>query len=282
MTTSLCDLFEPGAPGNAALEHALADIVARARQAWPEVELAPARFLPFLAARVTPETPLDRLPTGDLYLACACADGNPAALARFDAVYLREVDIAAAKARAAPGIRDEARQVVRDLLLVARGDRPAAIASYLGRGDLRGWIRVTAVREVLRLCKSGPREVAVEDDALLDALSPASDPALELVKQQSRAEFERAFRAAVAALDVRDRRLLRHQILDGLGVDEIAALFKVHRTTASRWLSAARDQLLAGTRTRLAQQLAISPREVDSLIRLIQSRLDVSLETVLK
>lgn len=143
---------------------------------------------------------------------------------------------------------------------------------------------MTATREVVRLCKAaaGAREVAVEDDGLLDALAPAADPALELVKQQSRDEFATAFRAAVAALAPRDRRLLRHQLLDGLDLDAIAKLFDVHRTTASRWLAAARDQLLAGTRAQLASRLAMSAGEVDSLLRLVHSRLDVSLEKVLR
>lgn len=113
----------------------LALLVTRARAAWPGVAVDDARFAAWLAARVTDDTPLARLPASDLYLACACAAGDAAALAAFDAAYLREVDIAAAKARAAPGLRDEARQVVRDLLFVARGNRPPAIASYRGRGD---------------------------------------------------------------------------------------------------------------------------------------------------
>jgi RNA polymerase sigma-70 factor (ECF subfamily) len=267
---------------DATLGDELSAIGERAEAAWPGVHVPPATFGAWLAARVLPGTRPGALPTSDLYLACACAAGDPVAIARFEDVYLREVDIAAAKARAAPGVLDEARQVVRDILFVTRADRPPAIETYMGRGDLRGWIRVTAMREVLRLTKRDAREVQVDDDALFDVLSPASDPELDLLKQQYRADFATAFRAAVAGLSLHERRLLRHQVIDGLSVDEIAGLFKVHRTTASRWLSAAREQLLTNTRRHLAEKLAISTDEVDSLIRLIQSRLDVSLERVLK
>jgi len=222
------------------------------------------------------------VPTSDLYLACACANGDPTALAAFEATYLREVAIAAAKLRAAPGILDEARQVVRDLLFVARPSKPPAIATYTGRGDLRGWVRVIAMREVMRLCDRDKREISTDDDALLDAMSPANDPELEHLKTIYRDEFATAFRAAIADLEPRERTLLRHQLIDGLGVEAIGALYKVHHSTAARWLAKARESVLEGTRKRLAEQLRLSHTEVDSVIRLIQSRIEVSIERLLK
>jgi len=254
------------------------DELARASAAWPGLRaIEPAAFRAYVAARA-PDAALASLPLADLYLACACAAGDPAALAAFEDQYLREVAIAAAKLRAAPGVLDEARQVVRNLLFV--GESPA-IASYAGRGDLRGWVRVVAMREVMRLCDRDRREVVTGDEELLDALSPASDPELEQLKVAYRVEFASAFRDAVLGLTPRERTLLRHQVIDGLGVEAIGKLYKVHHSTAARWLVKAREAVLDGTRDRLAAKLRLTEAEVDSVLRLIRSRIDVSIEKLL-
>jgi len=254
----------------------------RARARWPTVPpLDRGVFLAWLTERASPGTAVSDLPTDDLYLACACASGDAAALEVFEATQLREVDIAAAKLRAGPDIADEARQVVRALLFVPEHGRAPAIVSYAGRGDLRGWIRVVAMREVLRLCERGKREVPTDDEALLDALSPATDPALEQLKAECRAEFVQAFAGAVHGLSERDRALLRLNIIEGNGVEALGRRYGVHHATAARWLISAREQLLEGTRARLASKLRLSGDEVDSVIRLVRSRVEVSLERLL-
>jgi RNA polymerase sigma-70 factor (ECF subfamily) len=261
----------------------LDSVLQRAREAWPTVPaIARDTFASWLAERLPRNAELARVPTTDLYLACACAAGDAAALLAFEDHYLREVAIACAKLRAASGILDEARQVVRDLLFVSRKQRPPAIASYAGRGDLRGWVRVIAMREVLRLCQRDRREIATDDEALLDALSPATDPELETLKARYRKEFAAAFADAVHALAPRERTLLRLSVVDGLGVEAIGKRFDVHHATAARWLARARDALLDGTRDRLAAKLALSAEEVDSVIRLVRSRVEVSIERLLK
>ena len=88
-------------------------------------------------------------------------------------------------------------------------------------------------------------------------------------------------RAALEALDDRQRALLRYSLVDGWTVDQIGELYKVHRATAARWVAAARDALGDLIRTEVAKRLAIDELEVDSLIALVRSRIDVSLERVL-
>jgi RNA polymerase sigma-70 factor (ECF subfamily) len=67
-----------------------------------------------------------------------------------------------------------------------------------------------------------------------------------------------------------------------LNVDEIGSLYDVHRATAARWVAAARERLGTRIRDELAAQLKIDVAEVDSIVRLVQSRIDVSLERVLR
>jgi RNA polymerase sigma-70 factor (ECF subfamily) len=258
-------------------------VLAQGRSAWPALRaLEREHVRAYIDARVPADVPWATLPAADLYFACACALGDPAALQAFEDRYAREVAIAAAKLRAPDGVLDEARQVVRDLLFVGKPGGAPAIASYAGRGDLRGWVRVIAMREVLRLCDHDRREVTTGDDELLEALSPASDPELDQLKAKFRGEFAEAFRESVLALSARERTLLRHHVIDGLGVEAIGGLYKVHHSTAARWLVKAREALLEGTRTRLASKLRMSRDEVDSVLRMIRSRIEVSIEKLLE
>lgn len=59
-------------------------------------------------------------------------------------------------------------------------------------------------------------------------------------------------------------------------------LHGVHRATAARWVDAARETVLAGTQRELIRRLRISRSELASVIRLIQSQLELSLLRVLR
>jgi RNA polymerase sigma-70 factor (ECF subfamily) len=69
--------------------------------------------------------------------------------------------------------------------------------------------------------------------------------------------------------------------MDGLNIDEIAALYQVHRATAARWLASARAQLLEKTRRRMSEQLQLKATETHAVFGLIQSQVDVSLSRLL-
>jgi RNA polymerase sigma-70 factor (ECF subfamily) len=160
-------------------------------------------------------------------------------------------------------------------LFVPRAERPPAILDYAGRGPLRGWLRVTATREVLRLLKRGGREVELED-RMLEAPTLGDDPALAALKERYRDALANAFREALAALGARERTLLRYQLVDGLSIDDIGAIYQVHRATAARWLVKVRDELIDRTYRTLADRLGLDAADVPSVVRLVQSQLEVS------
>jgi RNA polymerase sigma-70 factor (ECF subfamily) len=256
----------------------LAAVVAQARAAWPALALPGDALVGYLAARL-PGGGAQALAPGpriaDLALAFACAHGDEAAVAAFQAQYFGEIDLAGRRTRCGADLVADARQNIARIVFT--GERPA-ILGYTGRGDLRGWVRMIATRELLRLLALARREAPLSDDDMVDALSPAADPELAYLQERYRAEFAEAFRAAVATLSDRERALFRHQLADGWGIDELAAEHGVHRSTAARWLAQARDHLLEQTRERLKQRWGADSHELDSVLRLLTSRLDVSLE----
>jgi RNA polymerase sigma-70 factor (ECF subfamily) len=261
---------------------ALVEVTAAAHAAWPAIAVDDVAFARFAAARVTDgndlAVALRALPAGDLLLACGCAAGDEAAQTGFDGM-LDEVEAAAIAVRAPADTVDEVKQILRAQLLVARADRPPAIAGYAGRGSLRAWLRITATRELVRQIKKQLRDVPLEQ-AILDQPGEG-DPVLERLKAQYRVEFAAALGEALLDLDPRERTLLRLSVLDNLGIDEIGAIYAVHRATAARWLVKARSALVAATQRRLAGRLELDEADVTSVIRMIQSKLDVSVERLL-
>jgi RNA polymerase sigma-70 factor (ECF subfamily) len=110
-------------------------------------------------------------------------------------------------------------------------------------------------------------------------------PELAVVRDRYRAEVEAAIRAAFDALDsARDRNLLRLYYLERVGLDRLGQMFGVHGSTVSRWLTALRESVLDDVRTRLSERLGMSGdfADVDSLIRAVQSELELTLSRILR
>ena len=268
----------------AALAATLAELRASALAAHPDIAVDADTFAAELARRLGAGASLEVLVAvhaGDVHLAIACAAGDERAIRRFEASVLDEVDHSARRVGARREQADEVRAHLRRILFVSEPGRPAALASFSGRGDLRSYLRVIATRELVRAVGAGHREAVVVDDSLLEKLAPASDPRLGHLRDTYRHDVDAAIRTALAGLGEEPRVLLRYSVIDGWTIDQIAALYGVHRATAARRVAAARDQLGDAIRTELAARLAISVSDVDSIVQLVQSQLDVSLERLL-
>jgi RNA polymerase sigma-70 factor (ECF subfamily) len=263
------------------LPRRLLELVAEGRAAWPDVVVEPVPLIAFIAARLEGDGDvagaLATLRPGDLYLACACAAGDKTALAVFDRHYMREVDIALARMRIGPPRSNDVKQLVRQRLFVGDG-QPGKIAEYAGRGDLRRWVRSVAVRTCLNDLRKGKHEVLTDDDQLIaQHAMPGDDPEIEYMKRTYAAEFRAAFSDAMAQLGAREQTLLRYHHIDGLNIDEIGAIYRVHRVTAFRWLERAKETLVLATLGALKTRLNVTPKELDSVLRLIRSQVHLSL-----
>ena len=268
----------------AALQQRLDRCLAEARSRWPGVVVDDSRFLPFLAERVpvghadTVEQALDALKTCDLFLCCACLAGDQQALARFAEEHLAVGLSAVASMESSSALADDIGQILNQRLLVGGEERPPKLAAYAGRGELASWVRVAAVRIALDHLRSDSRRGRqLDEDALLDIASPEQDQELSYLKRLYRQQFKAAFQAALAALESRDRNVLRLQLLDRLNIDQVGAIYDVHRATVARWNVKLRDRLLTETRKILLARLKIDRSEFESIMRLIQSQFDVSI-----
>ncbi len=292
----LVDLFErflpeaarPPAAIRGAVAVALRGLCDDAAAAHPDLAGSAEEVVTRVAERLGPEVSepaswperLGSVHGADLWLALACQRGDARALARFDERLGADVDLAIKKSPKLGIASDEFRQLVRARLFVAEPARAPRIASYSGRGPLKGWVRVTAARLVLDLARADTGERPSGDDALFERIPDATDPEAAVLRARSREGLRDAMQAAFSGLTARERNLLRQRYLFDLSGDRIAALYGVHRGTAFAWIEGARTALLSGVRSHLGGHRR-GAAELESLIALLGSRLDISLRGVM-
>jgi RNA polymerase sigma-70 factor (ECF subfamily) len=210
----------------------------------------------------------------ELALCRAAADGDERAIGTLDRRYLAEIDRVLRSYE--PDLVDEIKQRLRHKLFVAEPGEVPGIARFDGRGPLGRYLQVIATREALMHARTTRRAVARERDFVVH------DHELQSMRREYRAEFERAFADALAGLASKERNLLYYHLVGGLSIDRIGALYNVHRVTAFRWLRDARSALIAQTRALLGARMQLATEELDSLLRLVQSRASVSVERLLR
>jgi RNA polymerase sigma-70 factor (ECF subfamily) len=214
----------------------------------------------------------------DLFVAWAAARGDAAALRHLERLLVPEVEVAARRVDRAPVFADEVRQALRVRLLVAEAGR-VRLDDYAGRGPLRGWLAVAALRVALNLRRAVRPG---SSDVLADLVSSEADPELRHLKTLYRAEFREALEAALRGLPERQRALLRLSYVDGLKATQLARLYGVHETTAARWVARAAEEVADDARRRLMGRLSLSPSSFDSVARMVMSNLDLSISRVLR
>ncbi len=259
------------------LESALEAIAAGARTAWPEFAISDETFFHALGERLTTPSELESLRTTDLFFAIACLESDAKAVAAFDGLLRAECERAARRSRG----ELEASDLFSALRVRLLFD-PRSLKEYAGQGSLKGWLGSVVVRSQLNAMRSKRRaegrEQAASDSADTEAFA---NPELELMRARYRGAFNEAFRTALSLLEDQDRALLRLNVVEGLGLDRLARLKNVGRSTAARWLAAARQRLLEETRRQLMARLGVGESTLDSLLPLMKSDIDVSIRSAL-
>ena len=275
-------------------EARLATALDDAAPAGGRVWIARDDFAGELAARLNEDDEADvarwwdHLRAGDLYLASACVRGVDGALDRFERVYGEEIARIARRFER-PGLQaDDLIELLRAKLFTMPGGGGASsgrprIATYTGQGFLQNWVRVTATRTFIDYGRTHdePLEVPMRNELVAVLPEPKGDPELQLLKREHMTHFKASFAEAVAALDSADRLLLKQHLVERLTIDQLGALYHLHRASAARRIAKARDALLVATRIALARRLGVPPERVASVLELIASRLEASIERLL-
>jgi RNA polymerase sigma-70 factor (ECF subfamily) len=215
----------------------------------------------------------------DLALALGVIREDPAALRTFEELCAPELVSAIRAIDRDPAFVDEVAQVTRVKLLVGEG---AKIAGYRGAGPLRAWVAIAARRLAINAKRDAKTGGPVSDDPLAEIVDREPDPELRHLKQLYRGEFRAALAAALAGLPDRARAVLRLRFVDALELAQIGRLYRVHESTASRWITGALDDIATATRAELVARLAVTPETAESVARMVHSGLDLSVARLLQ
>jgi RNA polymerase sigma-70 factor (ECF subfamily) len=261
----------------------LVEVIDKAAAAWPSVPAVDtAAFARFVAERLPTDRPvlvaLEAINAPELWLVHACLQGQPESIAQFHAVYLPLLEQAACKILGTRADIDDLLQNLCARLLVGGAEEPAKIRYYEGQGRLATWLRVVCARMAIDLTRSSTRNL-LDDDMIAD-LACTDDLEIRYLKGRYREQFRAAFREALGTLSHRERNILRYH-LGGLTAAEIGTLYKAHRVTVARWLSRLRHDLHERVREHLMHQLDVNASEADSIIRLVEGEISLSVDRLL-
>lgn len=252
--------------------------LAEAARATPGVSANLLDFEKALKNRVAeataPEQALAELHVEDLYLAWALERGDKAAFARFEREFLSQL---ATQIKGAAAEAGELEQLVRTRLFVPNEGQAPRISQYSGKGPFGAWLRMIATRCLLDLQRARKGHEQRE----LDSPSVPTDPELDYLKLRYAGEFKLALEAALGQLDARQITLLKLSFIEQVPASVIGVMYGVSGRSVQRWLAELRESLLAATREKLRGRLGLSPSELDSLLGLVDSQLQVSLYRVL-
>lgn len=262
--------------------------VEQAQSALPGVAHDGESFAVYVADRLPQDLDvlgaLEKLHIDDLYLAWACARGDAFGLREFSKHFNRVVSGALMRLGSQGVDVDDAKQRVLERLLLTTEDRNAAILNYGGQGRLRNFIRTCVVRESLKLLRSQKREPSAATDSsekLLALVEESHDIEFVALKKRYREELRQALRDALEGLPVEERTMLRYHYVSGLSTRQIATIVDASFKTVARRLTRIRATLFERTRSLLMAKANLRKTEFHSIVRLVESQLDLSLERLL-
>ena len=269
-------------PAKPSIEALVAKALAEGRATYGDLDVPKARLVErlvrTLAEHDVPDAAIGRLRGGDLCLACACVEGDKRAIAVLEDRYGADVQRAYSRLRSSRLSYDDFRQGVRQKLFAPPAPK---IAEYGGLGDLRAWLRIVSTRTALDMLRALRRvEQPASSNAILAVPAPNDDPDLAYLKRLYGKEVAVAVEKAAADLRPEERNVLREHYAQGLTIDQIGAVHGIHRATAARRVQRARDALLERARGLLAERLGVSDAEIDSIMRLVQSEIQISVQRV--
>jgi RNA polymerase sigma-70 factor (ECF subfamily) len=287
LAAAFCEeLLDATRPADPRLEQDLAAACARGRAAFAKVVLEDGRFVRHLARVLARDSKdagaLPALAIEDLYLACACLEGDASATTTFRTRHRGAIYEAISGIVSPADAEDVREQFVQDLLVGTEAADPK-IASYSGKASLDRWVGVAARRAALMWLRRHQTEGRLRRAVAADPAGQG-DPNVEsaYIKERYRGEFEQALTEALKRLPERDRVVLRLSLVNGVSVEKIGTMYKVSQSTVSRWLAAARSALLDDVKETLRRRLGASSNELASLARMVASRLELTLPSFLK
>lgn len=252
----------------------LATRLAHAQTAWPTLHASADEFAAALAA-LAPlhQLTVDSVDAAEAFLWAAWQHSPDAAIAAFTASHRSLVaSIATRFGLTGSDAADILSQLVQRLF-VSDADEPAKFTQYVGRGQLGGLVRVAATRLALTLVGSKGRQTSEVPSNTPDQHRSTAD---KFAKAELQALLKQALEESATALTERQRAILRMHYVKQASIDDIAAVYRVHRATAARWLLDARSSMVENARETFLLRAALDEADLIEVASLVESQLSMT------
>lgn len=227
--------------------------------------------------------------------ASALARCGTSAVEFAEGVYVSEA-LATGNTQAIAWVRSEIRRILRSAknISVSRHDDVEAavverlivnkkVSQYRGAASLTSWLRVITVRTAFELFPPTQEPHAQEFESMVFSNLNVSQKSADsrVLQNQVGETLSSAMSSAALALTAKERTLLRLHFLEGMTLDELARTYNSHSSTVSRWLADAKEHFLTVVRDEIGKRTGMGRLAVDSLVRTMHGKLDISLRTAL-
>jgi RNA polymerase sigma-70 factor (ECF subfamily) len=265
----------------AALDQLLASFYGRGRKAYPRVVVSEQTFGHHVARISTDPSPeaLAKIAAEDLYLACACVCRARGAATAFERKFGPVIRRAVARVLAAVDDRQEAEQRAWHHIFIEDGDRPPRIAQYSGQGPLESWVAVASMRVASSFRRAEDVEQRLRSKVVADTVAVNAERLS--MKGELRPAFEEAVAEALGRLKPRERLIVKLYVVSGMRLEAISKSLGVTRQAVSKVFHRSREAILSDVERSLKQRLGLSKEELSSVMRVVASRLDLSISRVL-
>ena len=275
---------EPQPEKAISLEEALQEFVERAKAPWPEFAVSDEDFVAYVekqSAEPISVQLLEFLYAEDLWLAFAVLQQDEKAIQKFDRLLQKVTSSTCNRLDISLYGSNDQLQNAREAILLGKNGELPRLATYSGKGRLRGWLQIVVTRDIQRNSKTKKRQ-----RTLLEAVESAfeidgKDPELLSLKQENIAIFRSALHKTIEKLSEKERLLLRCWAIDEFSTAQIGGIIGVHRLTVGRRINRLRRKMLGLMKMELSKSLRLCKEELLSLMRNIESRFEASLSAIL-
>jgi RNA polymerase sigma-70 factor, ECF subfamily len=248
--------------------------MATAKQQWQKLSASAEQFVAALE-QLAPQHGLTSatVDAPEAWLFAAWLQNPTTAIAEFTTCHRNLVlGIAAKHGLSESDGHDILSQVVTRLF-VGDAEQPGKFATYVGRGQLGGLMRVAATRMALTIVAGHDRN-SQEVPATL--ASDGRDIAGKYAKAQLQSLLKQALEESAGLLTERQRSLLRMHYVKQASIDDIGVVYRVHRATAARWLSDAKQTMIDSAREKFMLRAALEAHELDEVASMVESQLSMT------
>jgi len=245
---------------------------------WQGIPVQSEAFLRYSTKRGVALSTLSKEIGADFYLAFACSQRLVGSIETFHRMYGGRIAAIGRRFGESQSFADEILQRVFEKLFVAHSEREEpGIAQYRAEAPLSAWVNTVARRIAFRQVKSARPERLLNEELLAQEISDVCDQELLLLREQHRDVVREALACALRRMPAREQRFLKMNLVAGVSMDRIGKIYGLSQSSVSRKIQRAISNVITEAKAEACEKLRISTGEADSIFKLIQSCIDLTL-----